>query len=104
MDRDPPPRDAQPGEVRDKIVRWQDDYPHAQAHIGVVRHAWLGKTDPPIEARLITAMGKAIPRAARLSQLVTLMGDAFATRKNSNLLIYAYVPNDLQNLLVGADR
>ena len=101
VDRGPLPRDAQPGQFRDKIVHWKDDYPQAEAHVGVLRDAWLGENDPPREARLIAAMGNILPRAARLSQVVTFMENTFATRRDSPLAISIYVPHDLQPLLVG---
>lgn len=102
VDRYPPAGSPQPGLVRDKIVHWKDDYPQAEAHVGVLRDAWLGKTDPPRETRLITTMGKIIPQAGRLSQVVALMEKTLATLRNSDVVIYTYVPNDLQGLLVGA--
>jgi hypothetical protein len=89
------------GGGRDKIVRWQDDYPEAQTHVGVLRYAWRGKAAPPVEARLISTMGKAIPRAARLNQVIRLMGEMIAASRNADLVIYKYVPQDLQELLVG---
>lgn len=103
VEREAPP--GSPGQRgRDKIARWLDDYPQAQAHVGVLRHAWLGKGDPPAEARLLTALGKVIPRSARLREVLAHMGTMFGTLRDSNLLIYTYVPSDLHDLLVGGGQ
>lgn len=102
VERDPQFQGGALTDVRDKITRWKDDYPQAQDHMGVLRCIWMGKVKPPPEARLLTAMGKALPQKARLSEVLSFMNELFAPLRKAQLLSYTYdVPKDLQGLLVG---
>jgi WD40 repeat protein len=103
VDRDPaaPPR----GGARDKIDSWKDDYPQVRFHVGVLRCAWRGKGPPPKEARLITALGKATTRAARLHAVIEQTERLVAAAGTSDLLVFTpRLPEDLNDLLVGRPR
>lgn len=87
---------------RDKIARWKDDYPEAEAHVVVLRCARRGPATRPGEIRLMPMLQKAIPEAGRLNRVVSLVGEVVATSAERDPLLFTYyLPTELADLMIG---
>jgi WD40 repeat protein len=84
----------------DKIADWNRYYLHQ--HMVVMRHAWKGKEAAPPGARLLAVLREAIPRAARLSEVVTQMSMLTLTQ-GPDLLVDRYFPPELEDLNLGRE-
>jgi hypothetical protein len=101
VDRDAQGESAGQG---DKIAHWKDNYPASAGHVVVLRQAWLGKTPPPNQTRLLAVLEQALQRASRLDQAVVQMEKTVATLRSSDVQMLRYLPGDLEGLPVGAER
>jgi WD40 repeat protein len=81
--------DAGPlAEATDRVRRWESHYPEARHHTAVLRYAGPGPARGPRDARLLTVLEQALPRAPRLADVAVLVENL---RKE--------VPPDLRKLL-----
>jgi hypothetical protein len=86
----------------DNLTFWDDD-----AHLGVLRYSWLRGTDTPPDARLLTALERALPQGSRFVEVESEVAKEFAQthQKYPDALIYdKHLPSSLQDLIVGGLR
>jgi hypothetical protein len=98
---------AQPtADMKDKdlVGKWQY-MPEVKDHVVALRYAWLGQPDVPKDARLISALEKAMPqtRLADVMERTRLYADNFRLTY-PNLVENEFAPEDLKQLVVGRTR
>jgi hypothetical protein len=86
----------------ESLTFWEDD-----AHLGVLRYAWLRGADTPSDARLLTALERALPQGSRFVEVESEVAKEFAQahQKYPDALLYdKHLPSSLRNLIVGSVR
>jgi hypothetical protein len=101
VERDMTEKPRAGGRRIDKIAEWSRYYPPpaGESQIVVMRHAWLGKKAFPPNLRLIEALRAALPRAAKLRDLVVEMGEI--RERSKDVVVSIHMPETMEELKLG---
>ncbi|HJT76705.1 MAG TPA: hypothetical protein VJ739_05840, partial [Gemmataceae bacterium] len=92
--------------AKDKIGQWGNNFPEAAHHVAVLHYAWLGSDNVPRDGRLLQLLQAALPQAAQLAEVATLIHkDAAASPEYQKMITDSeFVPGDMKNIVLAPKR
>ncbi|HKB37385.1 MAG TPA: hypothetical protein VKD72_13120, partial [Gemmataceae bacterium] len=101
VDREPKMGADTRRDSKDQIERWEDFHRDVRNHVAVLRYAWLGGPRSERDPMLLRALQAALPQASLLLDVTNQLRTSAASGAEK-LLYHPRVPEELQNLRVGA--
>jgi WD40 repeat protein len=85
---------------RDKVARWDDNFPDVKTHVSVLRYAFLGPAAPPAPS-LVQALHDIIPKEIRLDKVVELVGRSATAAPGARPQFDKYVSDSMGSMTIG---
>ena len=86
----------------DRVERWGDYHADAGNHLAVLRYAWLGGPRGQRDPLLLRVLQTVLPEASLLLDVTNGLRTSAEKRGTDKLLYHRRVPEELENLRVGA--
>ena len=92
-------------DAKDKLARWNYNYPDVESQVALLRYAWLAGTAEPRDLRLVQALQQAVPQAKSLGEVTEQVYElARSSYYPESLKVDKYVADEMQNMPLTKQR